>query len=153
MELDKTDRKILEILQVAAKSNVKEVAAQVGLTITPTYERIKKLEQAGIIKGYTIDIDHHKLGKSIEVFCQVSLSSHAKTIIEEFEREVARLDEVLDCYHLTGGSDYMLRVLMKDMEAYRQFLTDQLSVIDNVSNVQSMFVMKRVKDRAVMKVV
>ena len=148
--IDEIDKSILEILQRSSKVNVKEVAGKIGLTVTPTYERIKKLEQSGIIKAYSIVLDYEKLGKTLEAFCHVTLSSHSRDIIKKFEKEIIKIDDVLECYHVTGGSDYMLKVVVKDINEYQKFVVDELSVIDNVSNVQSSFVMTNVKSKAIL---
>lgn len=150
LKIDVIDKQILNILQKDAKMNTKEIAAKIGLSITPTYERIKRLEQIGIIKNYTVILDNVKLGKSLEVFCHVSLSSHSKNIIKKFEKDISEIEDVLECYHITGESDYMLKVLVSSISEYQQFLVDVLSALENVSNVQSSFVMTNVKPKTIL---
>ena len=150
-KLDAIDRKILNVLQLDAKLNVKQIAAKVGLTTTPTYERIKRLENSGVIKNYVAVLNKKKVGKTLEVLCNVSLNSHTKDNISKFEKEIVKIDEVMDCYHVTGDADYLLRVLVATIEDYQQFLREKLSVLDNVINVRSVFVMTNVKSNSVVK--
>ncbi|MCE3295490.1 MAG: AsnC family transcriptional regulator [Crocinitomicaceae bacterium] len=143
--LDAIDRQIITILQENGKINHKELAALVGLTITPTYERVKRLEQRGVITGYKAHVDKQKIGKGLKVMCQLSLKSHAKELLENFEMAIVELDEVSACYHIAGNHDYLLHIEVRDMEAYSAFLKEKLATIPHISNVQSMFVMKSLK--------
>ncbi|MGV6844828.1 MAG: Lrp/AsnC family transcriptional regulator [Lutibacter sp.] len=147
--LDETDLAILAILQKHAKTNIKEIALRIGLTQTPTYERIKRLEKTGIIENYQAVINHAKLGYTIEVFCQVTLQVHAKELINRFERHVNKMNEVIECYHVAGNYDYLLKVLVEDMKSYQLFLKNKLSVLDSVSNVQSTFILSATKRSSV----
>lgn len=150
-KLDTIDRKILNLLQEDAKMNIKEIAAKVKLTVSPTYERIKQLERDGFIKKYTIVLDLEKIGKSHEVICHVTLNQHSKEAISGFEKKIIGIDEVMECYHVSGDSDYLLKVLVSDMNDYQDFIRNRLSVIPNVSNVQSAFVMTNVKGNGIVK--
>jgi len=150
-KLDQIDKHILELLQLDAKLNVKQIASKIGLTTTPTYERIKRLERDGIIKKYIAVLDHRKIGKSLEVLCNVSLSSHSKEKIKKFEEEISRIDDVMNCYHVTGDADYLLKILVSDIDEYQLFLRHKLSVLDNVVNVRSVFVMTNVKSDSVVR--
>ena len=150
-KLDNIDKKLLFWLQVDAKMNVKQLASKVGLTTTPTYERVKRLEKLGVIKNYVAVLDKKKVGKSLEVLCNVSLSSHSKDKITDFESKIVKFDEVMDCYHVTGDADYLLKILVSDIEDYQHFLRHKLSVLENVSNVRSVFVMTNVKSNSVVK--
>ena len=149
--LDSIDKAILQELQYAAKKNVKEIAAVVGLTITPTYERIKRMEQQGVIKSYVAILDKEKIGKSVEVFCHVTLNSHSRNIIKNFEKSIVKLDDVIECYHVTGNSDYLVKVLVSNIQQYQEFIVEKISTIDNVTNVQSAFVMTSVKSNSPIK--
>lgn len=146
MTIDAIDEAILEILEENAKLGVKEVAAQVGLTTTPTYERIKRLERAGIIQGYTIRIDKNALGKNLQVFCQVSLKEHHADVIRVFEEKIVALKPVSACYHIAGDHDYAMLIEVSDMAEYENFLKHELSTIPDISNVQSSFVMSALKE-------
>jgi DNA-binding Lrp family transcriptional regulator len=148
VNLDLTDKKILNLLQQNSKANIKEIALKIGLTQTPTYERIKRLEKTGVIKNYIAVLDKEKVGYSIEVFCQVTLLVHSKEMITRFENAINKIDEVMECFHVAGNYDYLLKVVVKDMNNYQAFLKNKLSVLDSVANVQSTFVMSSTKDNA-----
>jgi DNA-binding Lrp family transcriptional regulator len=146
ISLDLTDKKILNLLQQNSKANIKSISLQIGLTQTPTYERIKRLEKAGVIKNYIAVLDKEKVGYTIEVFCQVTLLVHSKDMITRFENAINKIDEVMECFHVAGNYDYLLKIIVKDMSSYQAFLKDKLSVLDSVGNVQSTFVMSSTKD-------
>lgn len=148
INLDLTDKKILNLLQQNSKANIKEIALKIGLTQTPTYERIKKLEKDGVIKNYIAVLDKEKVGYTIEVFCQVTLLVHSKEMITRFENAINKIDEVMECFHVAGNYDYLLKIIVKDMNSYQAFLKNKLSVLDSVANVQSTFVMSSTKDSA-----
>ncbi|MFZ2284813.1 MAG: Lrp/AsnC family transcriptional regulator [Lutibacter sp.] len=148
VNLDLTDKKILNMLQQNSKANIKEIALKIGLTQTPTYERIKRLEKAGVIKNYIAVLDKEKVGYTIEVFCQVTLMVHSKEMINRFENAINKIDEVMECFHVAGNYDYLLKIIVKDMNSYQTFLKNKLSVLDSVANVQSTFVMSSTKDSA-----
>ncbi|MGV3631991.1 MAG: Lrp/AsnC family transcriptional regulator [Bacteroidota bacterium] len=144
--LDAIDRQIISILQTNGKINHKELAARIGLTITPTYERVKRLEQRGIITGYEARVNKQRIGRGLKVMCQLSLKSHAKELLENFESAIVKLDEVSACYHIAGNYDYLLHIEVGNMEAYSSFLKEKLATIPHISNVQSMFVMRSLKE-------
>jgi Lrp/AsnC family leucine-responsive transcriptional regulator len=144
-ELDPIDEQIIALLQVNGKMNNKEVATKIGLSITPTFERIKRLERLGVIKGYQAVINRSFLGRDLQVFCQVSLKSHQLDVLEEFERSVVELSEVESCYHVAGSVDYTLLIGVKDMEAYQYFLKNKLTRIPHIAQVHSNFVMTALK--------
>ena len=142
---DSTDKRILKLLQVNGKLSAKEVADKIGLTVTPTYERIRKIERSGIIKAVVALLDRAQTAQTTVVFCNVSLQVHALRVIQNFEKSVKKMPEVLECYHITGNYDYLLKVAVKDMNEYQQFLTQKLAAIDNIAQVHSNFVMTDVK--------
>ncbi|WP_298365864.1 Lrp/AsnC family transcriptional regulator [uncultured Lutibacter sp.] len=148
--LDETDKKILTLLQQNSKANIKEIALKIGLTQTPTYERIKRLEKANVIKKYIAVLNKEKVGLHIEVFCQVTLMVHSKELISRFERAINGMQEVVECFHVAGNYDYLLKVIVKDMNSYQFFLKNKLSVLDSVTNVQSTFVMSATKDNSIL---
>jgi Lrp/AsnC family leucine-responsive transcriptional regulator len=144
--LDKIDKKLLTLLQEDAKQSTKELALKVGLSASPTFERIKRLEQSGLIKSYVAICDNKKLGKPLEAFCQVSLQEHSEDLIKRFQQKISQLPAVSACYHVSGNHDYLLKLQVKDMETYQAFIVKQLSKIPNVSNVHSLFVMGTIKE-------
>ena len=143
--MDRIDSEILKALQANAKLTNKELAAQLGLTITPVYERIKKLEKEGYISHYAAIVNPEMVDLGLQVFCSVSLKDHQREFIEQFERDVVALEEVVECYHIGGRFDYLLKVIVKDMNTYRKFVSEKLAELDNIGNVQSSFVMSEIK--------
>ncbi len=152
ISLDNIDLIILNILQLNSKANIKEIALKVGLTQTPTYERIKRLEKLGVIEKYIAVINKAKVGFNIEVFCQVSLQVHSRGLINKFELAVLRMNEVMECFHVAGNYDYLLKVIVKDMKSYQLFLKNKLSVLDSVANVQSTFILSATKSNTVLQI-
>lgn len=142
--MDAIDKKILMLLQKDAKQNTKEIAEKVGLSVSPTFERIKKLEQKQYIKGYAAMLDASKIGKSISVYCQVTLAIHSRELIDEFKQQILALKEVNGCFHVSGNYDFLLKVAVNDMNEYQKFIIEKLSVIKGISNVQSSFVMEEI---------
>lgn len=142
---DSIDLTILKLLEQNAKLTNKEIAAQLGLTITPIHERVKKLERDGYIVKYKAEINRRKVGLKLLAFCSVSLKNHQREFIEKFEEDVMHLTEVIECYHIGGMFDYLLKVLVKDMETYQNFVSRKLADLDNIGNVQSSFVMSEIK--------
>jgi len=143
--MDNIDRAILKILSENAKLGTKEIANQIGLTITPTYERVRRLERTGVITGYTVRLNKKKIGKNLQVFCQVSLKEHNLELLKKFEDQVVNLPQVSDCYHIAGDHDYALMIEVLDMDEYEEFLREHLATIPSIAHVQSSFVMREIK--------
>ena len=146
MKLDSTDKYILEQLQKDSRISAKQLAQDLKLTATPIYERIKKMERAGIIKDFVAVLDEKKLGLSITAFCNVQLKEHRQDGLVNFEREILGLTEVVNCWHVAGVFDYLLLVKIPDMDSYQDFLKNRLATVENIGQVQSSFVMTKVKD-------
>ncbi len=144
-KLDLIDIQILSFLQKDAKLTNKEIAAQLNLTTTPVYERIKKMEREGVIDKYVALINHQKVGLQLAAFCNVSLKEHSKIFIEKFETEILTFSEVNECYHIAGMFDYLLKVVVADMAAYQNFIINKLATLENIGTVQSSFVMTNIK--------
>ncbi|MEO9802882.1 MAG: Lrp/AsnC family transcriptional regulator [Reichenbachiella sp.] len=144
--IDQTDLKILDCLQEDSKMKMKQIAEHIGMTITPTYERIKKMERLGIIEKYTIQIDPKSLGYDLIAYCSVTLKEHSQQNLKQFEEGVQKLTQVLECNHMSGNFDYLLKVVVKDMKHYQLFISDHLAALDNIGQVQSYFVMKTIKE-------
>ncbi|HCF03296.1 Lrp/AsnC family transcriptional regulator [Flavobacterium sp.] len=149
--MDAIDKRILMVLQNDAKANIKIIAEKSGLSVSPTFARIKKLEQLGYIKKYVALLDEVKIGKFIQVFCQVTLSIHSKEVIDNFKKQIAKLHDVMGCYHVSGNYDFLLKIAVKDMNEYQQFAVEKLSVIEGISNVQSTFVLEEIKNEVAHK--
>ncbi len=143
---DATDMAILKLLQQDAKITVKEIARQIHLSTTPVHERIKKMEQQGIIKQYITLLDAGKLGKNLKVICYVSLKEHSKNAGIKFIKTIHQLPEVMECYSISGEFDFMLKVVCNDMNSYYDFHVNKLSQMENMGNVQSVFVMGTIKE-------
>ena len=144
-KLDAIDHRILTMLQENGKSTNKEIANDLGMSITPIYERIKKMEEAGYIRSYTAIVDRSMLGYELTAFCHVKLQAQHRPFLKRFEQQVDQLDEVSECYHVTGPYDYFLKAVVKDISDYQHFITDKLAALDNIGEVQSSFVLTEVK--------
>lgn len=144
--LDKMDLGILKLLQQNARITVKEIAEQVHLSTTPVHERIKRLEQNGVIKQYATLVDFTKVKKGLKVICYVSLKEHSKNSGLKFIKAINELNEVIECYNISGEFDFMLKVVCEDMNSYYDFHVNRLSQMDNMGNVQSVFVMGVIKE-------
>ncbi|MEJ6682067.1 MAG: Lrp/AsnC family transcriptional regulator [Flavobacteriales bacterium] len=144
--LDEIDLKIIKLLQENAKSTIKEMADQLNLSNTPVFDRIKRLEKNGVITGYAAKINRDALGLNLMTFCTLTLKGHRAAYLDDFQREVNELAEVVECYHLTGTFDYLLKVLVKDMADYQGFITKKLTKLSNIDKVQSSFVLTELKN-------
>jgi DNA-binding Lrp family transcriptional regulator len=145
--LDAIDRKLLNLLQLNSRITIRELSEKLNLSTTPVYERIKKLEKNGFIKDYITRIDPKMVGLKLIVYISVSLHEHTKEAIDAFEAEMGKLDEVMEAYYISGNSDFLLKVIVEDMEAYHRFITYKLSVIKNISQFFSSFVMAAAKTK------
>ncbi len=145
-QLDNIDRQILHLLQLNAKATIKEIATAMGMTTTPVYERIKRMEEAGFIRNYVALLDKAKLGLGLVVFCKTTLKDHSMDALQAFESEVKTFKEVIECYHIAGNFDYLLKIILPDMDAYQRFMVEKLTVLPNIKKVQSSFVMSEVKN-------
>jgi len=139
--MDIIDKKLLNLLQLNSRITIRELSEQLNLSTTPVHERIKKLEKSGLIKAYITQIDSKAAGFKLIVYVSVSLREHTKEAIDAFEAEMNKLDEVMEAYYISGNSDFLLKVVCEDMEAFHRFITYKLSVIDNISQFFSSFVM------------
>jgi Lrp/AsnC family leucine-responsive transcriptional regulator len=148
--LDSKDMAILKILQQNAKATVKEISDAVHLSTTPVHERIKRLEQNGVIKQYATLLDHAKVKKALMVICYVSLKEHSKNMGSKFIKHIHALPEVIECYNISGEFDFMLKVVAENMDSYYDFHVNKLSQSENIGNVQSVFVMGVIKQTHVL---
>ena len=143
--LDETDKAILKILQRDAKKTTKEIAVLLNLTVSPVYERIRKLENQGFISKYVAILDQRKIGRPVTAMCQVSMRYHNDAFIENFVNEIQLLEEVQECYHIAGQVDFLLKINVKSLEEYHDFIRYKLSKIENIGVLNSTFVLKEVK--------
>lgn len=152
VKLDKTDLKILEILQSNAKITNAQLAIDIGLSPAPTLERVKKLEKEGYIKSYHAQLDTSKLGIGVTTFVMVSLKAHGKRHIEKFVSEVTEIDEVIECHHITGSGDFILKIVSRDIGTYQQLMLEKVSDIDGVDNLQSLIILSTFKDSKILPI-
>lgn len=145
MRLDTIDTKLLKLLQEDSKQTNKELSNKLDLSVTAVYERIKKLEKSEVIQKYVALVQKEKVNKGFVAFCHVKLVQHSQDYVIKFEREVAGLPEVLECYHISGDYDYLLKVLVENMEAFREFMVEKLTSISHIGSTHSMFVINEVK--------
>ncbi len=144
--LDEIDLQIMRILQKNAKLTTKELADAVHLTPTPVFERQKRLERHGYIKKYTAVIDPDKLNQGLLVFCKVKLKQINHELADAFARRIQRIPEVTECYNTSGQYDYLLKVRSANMKQYQDFVLNKLGDIENLSSLESIFVMSEVKN-------
>ncbi len=143
--MDVIDHKLLGLLQADGKRTTKELAHRLGLSNTAVYERIKRLERDQVITRYVALVDKSRLQRDFTAYCHVKLSQHKKSFVLQFEREVLQLEEVVECYHVSGDYDYILKVLVADMAAYREFMVTKLTALRNIGSTQSSFVISEIK--------
>jgi Lrp/AsnC family leucine-responsive transcriptional regulator len=145
ISLDSIDRKLLAALQENGRLTATELADRVGLTTSPCLRRLRLLEEAGIIRGYTALLDQKKLGLPVSVFVSIKLERQQEDALQKFEAAIRRCPEVLECYLMTGPRDYLLRVVAKDLADYERFVKDTLTRIDGIANIESSFALGQVK--------
>ncbi|MER2534089.1 MAG: Lrp/AsnC family transcriptional regulator [Rhizobiaceae bacterium] len=143
--LDKIDLKILRALQADAKLTTAEIAERVGLSASPCARRVRLLERAGVVKGYTAIVDQKKVGLPISAFASIKLERQREEDLDRFAEAVSRWPEVVDCYLMTGQRDYLMRIVAADLEAYERFLKDKLTRLDNVASIETSFALGQVK--------
>lgn len=148
--LDKKDLAILKLLQQNARITTKEIAEQVNLSTTPVHERIKRMEEAGVIKHYATLVDHAKVKKGLMAICYVKLKLHNKNAGTKFIKTINELNEVIECYNISGEFDFMLKVVSENMDDYYNFHVNKLSEAENIGHVQSVFVMGVIKQTHVL---
>lgn len=144
--LDETDMTILRILQKDAKKTAKEIAKNLNLTVSPVYERIRRLEKGGYIKKYVAILDKKLLDLSVTAVCQVSMRYHEEAFIEKFEEQIQSLAEVQECFHMAGKVDFILKINTKSLEGYHDFVKYKLSKIENIGVLNSSFVLNEIKN-------
>ena len=145
ISIDATDMKILEEVQENAKLTNTELASRVHLSPSPCLTRVRALEKGGVISRYVALLDPRKVGMNVSVFIHISLEKQVESALVNFEDAMNRYSEVMECYLMTGDSDYLIRVVVEDVQALERFIVDQLSKIRGVANIRSSFALKQVK--------
>jgi Lrp/AsnC family leucine-responsive transcriptional regulator len=143
--LDDDDIRILQVIQHDARLTNKEIADKIGKSVSPVFERIRRMETDGVIQQYVAVLDKRKINRSLSAYVHVQLKEHAAKMMETFQREVIKFNEVMECYHMTGQYDYLLKVELKDMDEYYIFMISKLATLSNVGTVQSFFVLHEAK--------
>jgi Lrp/AsnC family leucine-responsive transcriptional regulator len=152
MTLDPIDKKLLVLLQTDSKKTTKELSLKLNLSVTAVYERVKKLEREGVIDKYVALLNKSEVDKGFVVFCHLKLIQHSQEFLTKFESEVVKLSEVLECFHVSGDYDYILKIVVKDMAAYREFLVSKLTTLQHIGSTQSTFMISEVKNTTVVAV-
>jgi DNA-binding Lrp family transcriptional regulator len=143
--LDAKDLSILKLLQQNARITVKEISEKMHLSTTPVHERIKRMEDSGVIKQYATLVDHTKVNKSMMAICYVSLKEHNKNAGTKFIKAILEMNEVMECYNISGEFDFMLKIMVENMDAYYDFHVNKLSQVENMGHLQTVFVMGIIK--------
>ena len=144
--MDATDKKLLQYLQEDSKQTTKELSLKLNLSVTAVYERIKKLEREEIISKYVVLLNRNKIQKGFVVFCHLKLMQHTKEFISQFEKEVVQLNEVLECFHVSGDYDYILKICVENMQEYREFMVTKLTTLQHIGSTHSTFMIGEVKN-------
>ena len=144
--LDEIDIKILKLLQQNSRLTVKELAARVHLSPSPTFERQKRLEREGYIQRYGAIVDHHKMGHNVIVLCNIRLKQHTHDLIQQFMDTVQTIDQITECYNTTGDYDFQIKVYARNMIAYQDFMLNTLGNIDCIGSLHSIIVIGEIKD-------
>jgi len=150
--MDSIDKKLLILLQKDSKKTTKELSVKLNLSVTAVYERIKKLEREGIIQNYVALINRSKVNKGFVVFCHIKLIQHTREFLTKFESQVVKLSEILECHHVSGDYDYILKIAVRDMEEYREFLVTKLTTLDHIGSTHSTFMISEIKNTTVIEI-
>jgi len=152
MKLDQIDRKVLEILQSNAKITNAQLSKEIGLSPAPTLERVKKLEQHNIIKSYHAQLDRENVGLGVTTFIQVTLTGHKKDVTDMFVRKINEVAEIIECHHITGSGDFLLKAISKDIASYQRLLLERINEIEEVASTQTMVILSTFKESKVLPI-
>ena len=145
-ELDQTDLALLKILSSNSNYTTKELAAKVNLSPSPVFERVKRLEKQGYIKKYIAILDAEKFNQGFIVFCNIKLKQHDRKIGHQFVQDILKIDEVVECYNISGDFDFILKVYARDMKHYQDFVFNKLGSVKSIGSTHSTFAMAEVKN-------
>jgi|TARA_B100001057_G_scaffold472681_1_gene536207 DNA-binding Lrp family transcriptional regulator len=146
MKIDAIDKKILRTLQKNAKITNAKLSKEIGLSPAPTLERVRKLESKGIISGYHAKLDKSKIGLGVSTYVMVSLKGHNKKNLDSFIEKISDVDNIVECHHITGSGDFILKVVAKDIESYQKLMLEKVSEIEVTDSLQSMVILSTFKD-------
>ncbi len=151
-KLDSIDRKILEILQSNAKITNAQLSKDIGLSPAPTLERVKKLEESGIIQSYHAQLNRDKVGLGVTTFVMISLTGHKKDVTDAFVTQINNIPEVIECHHITGEGDFLLKVIAKDISSYQKLMLEKINEIDEVASTKTMVILSTFKESKVLPI-
>ena len=151
-KLDQIDRNILEILQANAKITNAQLSKEIGLSPAPTLERVKKLETSGIIQSYHAQLNRDKVGLGVTTFVMVTLVGHKKDTTMAFVDQANTIPEIIECHHITGSGDFLLKVIAKDIQSYQALMLDVINEIGEVASTQTMVIMSTFKESKVLPI-
>jgi Lrp/AsnC family transcriptional regulator, leucine-responsive regulatory protein len=152
IKLDATDRKVLEILQENAKITNAQLSKEIGLSPAPTLERVKKLETIGVIKSYHAQLDREKIGLGVTTFVQITLTGHKKAVTDAFVDQINQIPEVIECHHITGSCDFLLKIISKDISTYQKLMLEKINEIEEVASTQTMVILSTFKESKVLPI-
>ncbi len=150
INLDNIDLKILRILQENAKITNLQLSSEIGLSPAPTLERVKKLERKKLIKGYHAQLNSELVGVGISAIIQITLTRQIENAISNFKKEINKIPEIMECYQVTGNADYVIKVMMKDMRAFEELISQKLSKMEEIGQMQTMVILSQIKDSKVL---
>ncbi len=145
MKIDKTDESILKILQNDSRTTNQQLSEKIGMSASPCWRRVKRLEEEKVIRGYGVLLDRRKLGLGVMVFIRVSIDRHSEAEALKFEEEVMQLDDVVACYSIGGDADFLLQVVSYDLDTYAEFSMSIIRRLPGIKEMQSMFTLKEIK--------
>ncbi|WP_179374987.1 Lrp/AsnC family transcriptional regulator [Winogradskyella wichelsiae] len=144
--LDKIDTQLLAILQKNSNRTTKSIAEELGMSTSPIFERIKKLEKEGYIEKYVAVLNNKKIGLKLTVFIGITLQGHTRSYLEKFVKEINNFPEVVECHRVSGNFDYLLKLVVEDIEAYETFIISKLTLLPYLGNVQSLIALSTSKE-------
>jgi Lrp/AsnC family leucine-responsive transcriptional regulator len=150
INLDKIDLKILRTLQENAKITNLQLSSEIGLSPAPTLERVKKLERLKLIKGYHAQLNAEMVGIGISAIIQITLTRQIENAISNFKKEITKIPEIMECYQVTGNADYVITVMLKDMRAFEELISQKLSKMEEIGQMQTMVILSKIKDSKVL---
>lgn len=151
--IDQLDLQLLKIIQANSQKTIKEIAEQVNLSLSPTHDRLKRLEMEGYIKGYVGILNRKKLNLGLLVHCQVTLEKQNRENFSSFEASITEFPEIISCHLVSGNFDYYLNVVSADVESYNRFYQEKLAVLPSVAHISSLFVMDEIKSTTALPLV
>ena len=152
MQIDLIDQKILKILQENGRITNAELAKQIGMSPPPTLERVKKLEKQGFIKQYVALLDPISVGIRNFVFVEVTLGRHGKEVVDRFLKEIQKIDEVMECHHITGDADFLLKIAVKDISVYEELLLHKLTGLPEIQHLKTLVVLSTMKNKTALQI-